>query len=71
MERRVVDAAGIQEFDGPVEPLALREPRPLAGNEALIEVKAAGVAQWDEFLRAGSWDVGARPPMALGVEAPV
>jgi NADPH:quinone reductase-like Zn-dependent oxidoreductase len=45
------------------------EPRPLAGDEVLLEVKAAGVANWDEFVRTGGWDVGARPPMALGVEA--
>ena len=25
---------------------------------------------WDEFVRTGGWDVGARLPMALGVEAP-
>jgi len=45
------------------------EPRPLAGDEVLVEVMAAGVANWDEFVRTGGWDVGARPPMALGVEA--
>jgi NADPH:quinone reductase-like Zn-dependent oxidoreductase len=45
------------------------EPRPLAGDEVLLEVMAAGVGNWDEFVRTGGWDVGARPPMALGVEA--
>jgi NADPH:quinone reductase-like Zn-dependent oxidoreductase len=45
------------------------EPRPLAGDEVLLEVRAAGVANWDEFVRTGGWDVGARPPMALGVAA--
>jgi len=45
------------------------EPRPLAGDEVLLEVRAAGVASWDEFVRTGGWDVGARPPMALGVAA--
>jgi NADPH:quinone reductase-like Zn-dependent oxidoreductase len=49
--------------------LEVGEPRPLAGDEVLLEVKAAGVANWDEFVRTGGWDVGARPPMALGVEA--
>ena len=44
-------------------------PRPLAGDEVLIQVKAAGVGNWDEFVRTGGWDVGSRPPMALGVEA--
>jgi NADPH:quinone reductase-like Zn-dependent oxidoreductase len=27
------------------------------------------VGNWDEFVRTGGWDVGAKPPMALGVEA--
>jgi NADPH:quinone reductase-like Zn-dependent oxidoreductase len=27
------------------------------------------VGNWDEFVRAGGWEVGARPPVALGVEA--
>src|SRR5437588_9217163 len=44
-------------------------PRPLARDEVLIEVRAAGVGNWDEFVRTGGWDVGRRPPMALGVEA--
>jgi NADPH:quinone reductase-like Zn-dependent oxidoreductase len=35
----------------------------------LIEVRAAGVGNWDEIVRTGGWDVGPRPPMALGVEA--
>jgi NADPH:quinone reductase-like Zn-dependent oxidoreductase len=32
-------------------------------------VMAVGMGNWDEFVRTGGWDVGARPPMALGVEA--
>jgi NADPH:quinone reductase-like Zn-dependent oxidoreductase len=35
----------------------------------LIEVKTAGVGNWDEIVRTGDWDVGRIPPMALGVEA--
>ena len=27
------------------------------------------MGNWDEFVRTGDWDTGARPPMALGVEA--
>src|SRR6266508_6285760 len=61
--------AGIRRLGGRVEMLEVDEPRPLAGDEVLLEVKAAGVANWDEFVRTGGWDVGARPPMALGVEA--
>jgi hypothetical protein len=30
---------------------------------------AAGVGNWDEIVRVGDWDVGRRPPLALGVEA--
>ena len=44
-------------------------PRSLAGDEVLIQVRAAGVGNWDEIARTGGWDVGRRPPMALGVEA--
>jgi NADPH:quinone reductase-like Zn-dependent oxidoreductase len=35
----------------------------------LLEVRAAGVGNWDEFVRTGGWDAGAKLPMALGVEA--
>ena len=35
----------------------------------LIQVRAAGVGNWDEIARTGGWDVGRRPPVALGVEA--
>ena len=44
-------------------------PRPLDGDEVLIQVMAAGVGNWDGIVRTGGWDVGGRPPMALGVEA--
>jgi NADPH:quinone reductase-like Zn-dependent oxidoreductase len=49
--------------------IEVAEPRPLADDEVLLEVMVAGVGNWDEFVRTGGWDVGARPPMALGVEA--
>lgn len=61
--------AGIEEFGGPVETLEAPDPRPLREGEVLIEVKAAGVGNWDDIVRAGGWDVGRAPPMALGVEA--
>jgi NADPH:quinone reductase-like Zn-dependent oxidoreductase len=41
----------------------------LRADEILIDVRAAGVGNWDEFVRTGGWDTGTRPPMALGVEA--
>jgi NADPH:quinone reductase-like Zn-dependent oxidoreductase len=61
--------AGIRQTSGPVEFFELPEPRSLASDEVLIEVRAAGVGNWDEIARTGGWDVGITPPMALGVEA--
>ncbi|HYX90371.1 MAG TPA: hypothetical protein VE782_02315 [Myxococcaceae bacterium] len=61
-------AAGIETFGGEVKLLELPEPPPLGAGEVLIEVKAAGVANWDEFVRDGRWDVGRAPPLALGVD---
>lgn len=49
--------------------LDLEAPAPPASDEVVISVRAAGVGSWDEFVRVGKWDVGGRPPMALGVEA--
>jgi NADPH:quinone reductase-like Zn-dependent oxidoreductase len=64
-----VKAAGVRRFGDPIEILDLPGPGPLRPDEVLIDVRAAGVGNWDEFARTGSWDLGARPPMALGVEA--
>ena len=61
--------AGIRTMGAPVELFEIPEPRQLADDEVLIEVMAAGVGDWDEFVRTGGWDVGRQPPMALGVEA--
>src|ERR1700729_2721930 len=61
--------AGIRRVGAPVELIETGEPRPLARDEVLLEVMAAGVGNWDEFVRVGGWDVGAAPPTALGVEA--
>src|SRR3954447_394004 len=62
-------AAGVQELAAPVETIDLPDPRTPAGDEVLIDVRAAGVGNWDEFVRTGQWDVGRKPPMALGVAA--
>jgi NADPH:quinone reductase-like Zn-dependent oxidoreductase len=62
-------AAGIDAFGGAVHMLELAAPGSPAPDEAVISVQAAGVGNWDEFVRTGSWDVGRRPPLALGVEA--
>lgn len=61
--------AGIREVGAQVEMIDVSEPRPLGPDEVLVEVAAAGVGNWDEFVRTGGWDVGGGPPMALGVEA--
>jgi NADPH:quinone reductase-like Zn-dependent oxidoreductase len=45
------------------------EPVGRGPDDILIEVYAAGVGNWDDIVRTGGWDVGATPPMALGVEA--
>jgi NADPH:quinone reductase-like Zn-dependent oxidoreductase len=64
-----MQVAGIRRIGDRVEIIEVGELRPLADDETLVEVMAAGVGNWDEFVRTGGWDVGARPPMALGVEA--
>ena len=61
--------AGVRAFGGKVETLEVDDPRPLAADEVLIDVRSAGVGNWDDIIRAGGWDVGRRPPLALGVEA--
>jgi NADPH:quinone reductase-like Zn-dependent oxidoreductase len=64
-----VRAAGIDRFGGDVRELSLPEPRLAGVGETLITVRAAGVGPWDDIVRLGSWEVGRRPPMALGVAA--
>jgi NADPH:quinone reductase-like Zn-dependent oxidoreductase len=64
-----MQVAGIRRLGDRVEMIEVGELRPLADDEVLLEVRAAGVGNWDEFVRTGGWEVGARPPMALGVEA--
>ncbi|HMH81294.1 MAG TPA: alcohol dehydrogenase catalytic domain-containing protein, partial [Gemmatimonadales bacterium] len=62
-------AAGIDAFGGEVQLLELAAPAAPAPDEVVISVRAAGVGNWDEIVRVGGWDVGRRPPLALGVEA--
>jgi NADPH:quinone reductase-like Zn-dependent oxidoreductase len=64
-----VRAAGVREFGRDIQALDLPDPRGPRAGEVLIEVHAAGVGNWDEYVRTGAWDTGIRPPMALGVEA--
>ena len=62
-------AAGIRRIGDAVELLELPGPRALRPDEVLIDVRACGIGNWDEIARQGGWDLGTRPPMALGVEA--
>ena len=66
---RRMQAAGVDAFGGQVRTLELAAPVSPAPDEVVISVHAAGVANWDEFVRTGDWDVGREPPLALGVEA--
>jgi len=62
-------AAGITALGEPVEILEVDEPAPPAANEVLIDVAAAGIGNWDELVRIGSWRIGGPAPMALGTQA--
>src|SRR5439155_1435780 len=62
-------AAGIRALGEPVEILEVDELAPPGPDEVLIDVAAAGVGNWDELVRIGSWQIGGPVPMALGTEA--
>src|SRR4051795_10562322 len=53
--------AGIRRIGGDVGMIGVPGPRPLTGDEVLIQVRAAGVGNWDAFVRTGGWGVGRRP----------
>src|SRR2546429_4659111 len=61
--------AGIRALGEPVEILEVDELAPPGAGEVLIDVAAAGVGNWDELVRIGSWRIGGPVPMALGTEA--
>lgn len=61
-------ACGVSGADGDVVLLELPEPPPAGPGQVLLGVEAAGVGPWDRLLNDGGWDVGLRPPAALGVE---
>lgn len=48
--------------------LELPEPPSPGPGQILVAVEAAGVGPWDRLLNGAGWDVGLRPPAALGVE---
>lgn len=66
---RRMQAVGIEAFGGEVQMLELAAPGSPAPDELVISVRAAGVGNWEEIVRVGEWDVGQKPPLALGVEA--
>src|SRR5918911_801038 len=59
---------GVRSVGGLVEMLALPDPAAPGPGEVLLSVQAAGMGRWDCLLYTGGWDVGLRPPAALGVE---
>ena len=61
-------AAGITALGEPVQIFEVDELAPPAADEVIIDVVAAGVGNWDELVRVGSWRVGGPAPMALGTE---
>src|SRR5438034_750102 len=61
--------AGIRALGESVELFEVDEPAAPAAGEVLIDVVAAGIGNWDELVRIGSWQIGGPAPMALGTEA--
>ena len=59
-----MQAAGVTQLGGPVMLLELPGPGRPGPGEVLLDVRAGGVGNWDEFVRTGGWDTGTRPPMA-------
>ena len=59
-------AAGITALGEPVEIFEVDELATPGAGEVLIDVVAAGVGNWDELVRIGSWRIGGPVPMALG-----
>jgi NADPH:quinone reductase-like Zn-dependent oxidoreductase len=51
-----------------VQRLVLPEPPAPGPGQVVMAVEAAGMGPWDALLHSGGWDVGLRPPAALGVE---
>ncbi len=61
-------ACGVPGVDGDVVLLELPDPPSPGPGQILVAVEAAGVGAWDGLLNGAGWDVGLRPPAALGVE---
>ena len=61
--------AGITALGDPVEIFEVDELAPPSEGEVVIDVAAAGIGNWDELVRIGSWRIGGPAPMALGTVA--
>src|SRR5215213_5325741 len=61
--------AGVKALGESVQIFEVDEPATPAADEILIDVAAAGIGNWDELVRIGSWQIGGPAPMALGTEA--
>ncbi|MGW7529264.1 NADP-dependent oxidoreductase [Streptomyces sp. NPDC054783] len=61
-------ACGVSGAEKEVALLELPEPSSPGPGQILVTVEAAGVGPWDQLLNGAGWDVGLRPPAALGVE---
>jgi len=62
-----MQACGVSGADRDVVLLELPDPPSPGSGQIVVAVEAAGVGPWDRLLNGG-WDVGLRPPAALGVE---
>ncbi|GAA5017138.1 NADP-dependent oxidoreductase [Actinopolymorpha pittospori] len=61
-------ACGVSGPGADVMLLELPDPPSPGPGQLLVAVEAAGVGPWDQLLNGAGWDVGLRPPAALGVE---
>ena len=61
--------AGVRALGEPVEIFEVDEAGPPAAGDVLIDVVTAGIGNWDDLVRTGSWQVGGPAPMALGTSA--
>lgn len=59
---------GVLSAGGEFAVFELPEPGPPGPGQLVLAVTAAGMGRWDSLLHTGGWDVGLRPPAALGVE---
>jgi NADPH:quinone reductase-like Zn-dependent oxidoreductase len=60
---------GARAENGTVEVLDLPAPRVPQAGELLLQTISAGIGPWDALLHiTDGWDVGLKPPAALGVE---